>query len=196
MTDTYTLLHLRGSGNTTATLEQALADEQKHWRTKGISLWGVWRGLFGLASNELLVMLAAGDASSIPDMAVTAGSIEVRSTSQFAPTVRPETTEPLVKPGIHVFRWFSIATDSVDEFVELSTQAWVSFEDAGSYSAEPQGLFREVRDSGEIEMLLVTWYDSLESWQTSRKPAASASERFRRRHQLTGSTVAVATTLL
>jgi hypothetical protein len=45
-------------------------------------------------------------------------------------------------------------------------------------------------------MLLLTWYDGLGSWQTSRQPAPDARENFRRRHALTAGTIAYATRLL
>ena len=121
---------------------------------------------------------------------------QVLSNRRFVPTVRPQTSTPVNKPGIYVFRSFTIDAASVDEFVELSTQAWVTFEAAPSYSAQPQGLFREASDAQQIDMLLVTWYDSLDSWQTSRQPAGEARERFARRRELTRSTVALATTLI
>jgi hypothetical protein len=44
-------------------------------------------------------------------------------------------------------------------------------------------------------MLLVTWYDGLESWQTSRAPDPAAVENFKRRRALTDGTVALATRL-
>ena len=196
MTDSYCLLRLRDSGNSTAAIAGQLVNEQMRWRAEGVVVWGIWRGLFGLASNEVLVMLAAEGDRSGDVFSVSAPSVEIVSSDRFVPTARPEAIVPVNKPGIYVFRWFSIAAETADEFVELSTQAWVSFEDAGNYSAQPQGLFRELGEGDEIDMLLVTWYDSLASWQTSRQPAVSASERFRRRHQLTRRTLAVATTLL
>jgi hypothetical protein len=45
-------------------------------------------------------------------------------------------------------------------------------------------------------MLLVTWYDGFDSWQTSRQPTAEATDNFRRRRALTQSTIAYATRLV
>ena len=45
-------------------------------------------------------------------------------------------------------------------------------------------------------MLLVTWYDGLESWQISRRPNPAATENFLRRRELTQSTTAIATRLV
>jgi hypothetical protein len=42
-------------------------------------------------------------------------------------------------------------------------------------------------------MLFLTWYDGLESWQTSRDPHPAARENFLQRAALTQRTVALAT---
>ena len=194
MSEQYRLIHLRGAGNDTGALTQAIAERRERWHSDGVQVWGLWRGLFGLASNEALLMLAAADVENLQP--TVDGQIQVLSSRDFTPTVRPQTSTPVSRPGIYVFRSFTIASASEAEFVELSTQAWVTFEDAPSYSAEPQGLFREDSDAEQIDMLLVTWYDSLASWQTSRQPAGEARERFARRRELTRSTVALATTLI
>ena len=47
---------------------------------------------------------------------------------------------------------------------------------------------------GEGRMLLVTWYDGLESWQRSRQFPPEARDNFLRRRELTGGTLALATT--
>ena len=79
----------------------------------------------------------------------------------------------------------------------LSKEAWTTFEDTDDYRAEPQALFcQRDRSQKEGRMLLLTWYDGLESWQTSRQPAPAATQNFRRRHQLTRGTIAYATRLL
>ena len=194
MSERYRLVHLRGTGNDTSDLTRTVADRRERWRSDGVQVWGLWCGLFGVASNEALLMLAAADEEDLQPLENE--QTQVLSSRGFTPTVRPQTSTPVSRPGIYVFRSFTIASASVDEFVELSTQAWVTFEDAQSYSAVPQGLFREVSDAEQIDMLLVTWYDSLASWQTSRQPAAEARERFARRRELTRSTVALATTLI
>jgi hypothetical protein len=45
-------------------------------------------------------------------------------------------------------------------------------------------------------MLLVTWYDRLESWERSRTPPPEAAENFRERARLTTSSIAYATRLI
>lgn len=200
MTDTYCLLHLRGSGNTTGDLVDVLAEQvTPDWRARRILGWGVFRGLFGIASNELYVVAAAADEMSREQFcAPLEGRATVLRASLFRPTVRPERVSPLAREGLYVFRFFRTGAGDVDEFVSLSSDAWTIFEHADSYAAQPQGLFRQLEPDpdGTLDMLLVTWYDNLASWQTSRQPDPGARERFARRHALTRSTVAFATALL
>jgi len=193
----YCFLHLRGPGNSTAELQQSLPGMLESWHQLGMECWGVWRGLFGLASNELLVMVAAAAEHTEAEFTdVIDARVEVLKAALFEPTLRPHDSTPRDRPGVYVFRFFQILPADVTEFVELSGDAWMTFEDADAYSAEPQGLFRQQTDADTLDMLLVTWYDSLQSWQTSRQPAADARERFARRHQLTRSTSALATMLI
>ena len=85
----------------------------------------------------------------------------------------------------------------VEEIAALSQEAWTTFEDTDAYRAEPQGLFCLADRSDERGvMLLLTWYDGLGSWVTSRRPAPAARENFVRRHALTAGTIAYATQLI
>ncbi len=45
-------------------------------------------------------------------------------------------------------------------------------------------------------MMLLTWYDGLESWQNSRGSSPEAVSNFRRRRALTQGTIAFATRLV
>ena len=199
MTDTYCYLHLRGEGRDNGLLKTALGEVASAWRQAGITLWGAWEGLFGVASNELIVVAAASGERLETDFTGVLGdaSVLIRESLLLAPTVRPEGTAPCQTPGLYVFRFFEVATANVAEVAELSRQAWETFENADNYASEPQGLFRpydQSIDSGR--MLLVTWYDGLESWQTSRAPDPAATENFRRRRALTDGTMALATRLI
>jgi len=200
VTDTYCFLHLRGAGNTTTDLVRVLAEEvAPDWRQRRILPWGTFRGLFGIASNELLVVAAAADELTLEDFQVPLeGRATVLRATLFRPTVRPERVAPREREGLYVFRFFRIQEGDVREFVSLSSDAWTTFEHADGYAAEPQGLFRQHNTDadGTLDMLLVTWYDNLASWQTSRQPDPGARERFARRHALTRSTIALATALL
>ncbi len=198
MTDTYCYLHLRGQGRDNVALKEALGRVAGAWRQGGLSIWGVWEGLFGVASNELIVIAAgAGQRSAVEFTSALEDGVEIRDSLLLTPTVRPEGRAPCRTPGLYVFRFFEVATVDVAEVATLSRQAWETFENAESYESEPQGLFRPLDQSTEAgRMLLVTWYDGLESWQTSRAPDPAALENFRRRRALTRGTVALATRLI
>ena len=158
--------------------------------------WGAFHGLFGVASNELIVV-TYGDVAGV-DAAIgrTPGVVAV-DTLLLEPTVRPTAYAPRTRAGLYVFRFFDVAHKDVDEIAALSFEAWKDFENVDAYDAVPQGLFRQQDVSAERgRMLLCTWYDGLNSWQTSRTPPGRASENFRRRHLLTQGTVAYATRLL
>ena len=159
-------------------------------------LWGAFHGLFGVASNELVVV-SVGATENVHSNFSTINSVVDCESLQLEATVRPVTEEPVSREGLYVFRFFDIAHKDVEEIAELSRVAWESFEDTDTYSAVPQGLFCQADRSQERgRMLLVTWYDGLNSWQATRNPAPKARENFQRRHQLTNGTVAYATRLI
>ena len=84
------------------------------------------------------------------------------------------------------------------DFLGVGVGAFEGYPGADAYAAEPQGLFRQAvaGPDGDLDMLLVTWYENLAAWQTSRNPDPEAAGRFQRRRALTRHTVAFATTLL
>jgi len=165
--------------------------------SRGVTPWGIWSGLFGVASNELLLM-SAGPADHAGWMrdAMPAG-VDVTDQRMLRPTLRPQTADRLTRPGLYVFRFFEIAWHDIDEFVALSSRAWTTFETAADYRSHPEGLFRpHDTDAVGARMLLCTWYDGLQSWQASRTPAPEARANFAARHALTASTWALATQLV
>ena len=192
----YQRLTVRGSDRNWQPLAERIRQESLlAWQDQGLAVWGVWHGLFGLASNELYVVLvgeqAAEASSQLPDDSSVVDNLVL------SPTVRPESPEPCTAPGLYVFRTFEVNNSDVDEVATLSKQAWSTFEATDAYRAQPMGLFCEAdRSAARGTMLLVTWYDGLGSWQTSRAPAPEARDNFRRRHALTHSTAAVATRLV
>ncbi|MAE94632.1 MAG: hypothetical protein CL910_08235 [Deltaproteobacteria bacterium] len=158
--------------------------------------WGLFAGLFGLASNELFVV-SAGEVQDVGERLLGLPATAEAETLLLEPTVRPTTEAPLTREGLYVFRFFEVAHRDVDEIAELSREAWESFEESDAYAAEPMALFCQADRSAERgRMLLVTWYDGLNSWQTSRRPDPRARENFLRRHELTAGTIAYATRLL
>lgn len=204
MTDTYCYLHLKGSGRDSEPLRQVLNERVLgDWRQSGITVWGIWEGLFGVASNELLVVAAAGGEKAVAAFTqplsggAVADVITIQEVLLLEPTVRPAGTAPCVKAGLYIFRFFEVRNADAAEVADLSQQAWETFENADAYESEPQGLFRPADGTREWgRMLLVTWYDGLASWQTSRRPAPEAMTNFMRRRELTAGTVALATRLV
>ncbi len=198
MPDSYDYFRLRARARDSGGLLEALEKlTLPAWQSAGIRCWGIWQGLFGVASNELLVMAAArGDRLPADAREALPGDADVLDTLRLASTARPERVAALPAEGVYVFRFFEVDVKDCDEIVELSREAWETFEDTDRYASRPQGLFRP-RDQpeGTGRMLLVTWYDGFASWETSRSPAPEARENFRRRHQLTAGTVAYATRL-
>lgn len=204
MPGTWCQLRLRGEGNSLVDLRTRLTDVDSVWRDSGIEVWGRFGGLFGLASNESILMLHGAADLSEQDFRQACGhDIEIIGCLRLAATLRPRTFTPLTRPGVYVFRTFRVPGRDVDEVVELSGAAWETFElgtedAAADYRAEPQGLFREkaAGRSEDQDVLLLTWYDDLASWERSRTPDPAATERFRRRHALTRWSSAIATRLL
>ncbi|MEM7287179.1 MAG: hypothetical protein AAF480_12565 [Actinomycetota bacterium] len=186
----YHWLRIRAQGRSWAGAYERLVDSDL-----GAEVWGAFSGIFGVGSNELLLVLH-GERGPRNDTLRAAG-FEIVGSHTFVPTVRPVRFQPVRRAGLYVFRFFEVAHIDIDEIARLSEEAWTTFEHAGSYAAEPKALFAEADRSGvDGRMLLVTWYDDLESWQASRSPAPEASENFRRRRDLTRGTVAFATRLV
>ena len=162
----------------------------------GLSLWGVWYGLFGLRSDELVLVTHAS--LSEDHLGIVNERLPGRVVEQYelVPTVRPRDVTPPTQSGLYVFRFFDVDPRHVDEIAQLSDTAWNTFENSAAYAAEPQALFGPRDRTRPGRMLLLTWYDGFDSWVTSRQPAPEARENFQRRRALTRGTLAYATRLL
>ena len=191
----YLFARLRAKGRDFRPAYDAL--RQDGWATLApAKVWGAFHGLFGVASNELIVV-AYGEVGGVEKTLAHHPEIVVAESLLLEPTVRPTTQEPRTREGLYVFRFFEVAHKDVDEIARLSFEAWQDFENVDRYRAIPQGLFRQQDTSAPSgRMLLCTWYDGLGSWQESRTPPGPARERFQRRHTLTQGTIAYATRLL
>ena len=170
----------------------------------GARVWGAFAGQFGLASNELFLILhlgsdhdlRVGDAEAGAVQNLTDAGFEIVERRRVTPTIRPERFEPLAKSGLYVLRRFDVADTDVEEAARLSAEAWPAFEGSDRYRTRPCGLFAPVDRTGpQATMVLVTWYDGFASWEASRHSAPEAATRFRRRRQLTTRTEAAATRL-
>lgn len=160
--------------------------------------WMLANGLFGLWNHEV-ILVTVWPNGAVPGSTVRgnlpAGASAVEE-YEFVATARPETDEPPSRAGLYVHRLFGVDAANVDRFVELSQEAWRTFETAADYESQPQGLFRQ-REHPERDglMLLVTWYDRLESWERSRTPPPEAAANFQERARLTKRSLAYATRL-
>ena len=155
-------------------------------------IWGAWEGLFGLASNEVFAITL----SEIDEPSSWSEKVEVLSEEALLPTARPASTDRPIRDGLYVFRSMHTVSEHVEEIVQLSEQAWRTFETGDNYVAEPVGLFKPESPDDNCVMWLLTWYDGFESWQRSRSPHPEAKDAFIKRQSLLTSTSAIATRLL
>jgi hypothetical protein len=166
----------------------------------GVRPWGLWQGLFGVRSNELFLVTCGELAADVAarTRAALPATARVVTAHAFRPTVRPLDDAACSEPGVYVFRFFEVRNRDIDEVAELSRVAWETFEKPGdAYRAVPKALFCEQDRGAEFgTMLLLTWYDGLQSWQASRRPPAAAADNFRRRAALTFGTIPFATRLV
>lgn len=191
---TYRLIRYRFPGPLTAeSLAAAAASWTAACSAAGLQPWGLFNGLLGLRTDELFAIAAAEDVS--PGWPLLAGA-ETVERRELKPTARPVKPDSLTRPGVYVLRFFEIAPADVDRFVQLSVEAWTTFENTDDYRAEPVGLFRQDLDASSVLMLLVTWYDTLTSWERSRSPAPAARENFALRAGLTRCALPIATRLV
>ena len=194
MSDTFAFLRLTARQGDWEGVHAALTSQ-----LQPPSIWGAFYGLFGVGSNELIAV-TVGDDDAVTASIETARILEPVDRVDaltLTPTVRPTSAAPLTREGLYVFRFLDVANADVEEIASLSAQAWRTFESSGDYRAKAQGLFCQ-RDRSDVRgrMLLLTWYDGLNSWQTSRQPPAEAGSLFQRRRKLTSGTIAYATRLV
>jgi hypothetical protein len=169
---------------------------------QGGAVWGVWTALFGMASNELVVVTAWPDAASpvatlqdaLPD------GFRVVASHELTPTVRPTSADPVTRAGVYVHRFFRTREKHMQEIVDLSVEAWKTFATDDDYGTEQIALFRpRARSSDEEspgEMLLISWYPDLANWERSRSFPPEAAALFRKRAELVDWSLAFAMRLL
>ena len=157
-------------------------------------------GLFfpqlGFASNEAVLLLRWRDAAHADQAAIAIDAVEVRARDRLTATLRPADGDAPKPGGVYVHRWFTVAPDNVPTFIDLSGQAWPSFE--AGFDTNIFGLFRarEPAPNGDVRMLLLTRYADHGVWEASRQPAATARDAFGARHELTTSTIGRSSLLL
>lgn len=175
-----------------------------HLAPFGAQRWGAFQGLFGVHSQELILVLSyplqqLSFVEAMPGWLPSGTSIVERYS--WVPTARPETSASLSREGLYVLRFFDVRHSDADDIAAISREAWETFEVSDRYASQPLALFKEqVKTRSTVDaqgrMLLVTWYDGFASWQSSRQPAPAAVENFKRRAALTSGTIAYACRLL
>jgi hypothetical protein len=165
------------------TAQRALCDHLQ--QALGDHLVAVFSPSLGYATNQALVLTddaATGGAVTKAPGVVSAQLCRLSATTRPMPGARPKTE------GIYVHRWLTIDGGAVDEFVALSSEAWVGFE--GGFDTDVFGLFvaeasAQDRKQGERRMLLMTHYRDFATWEASRKPDPKTAKAFARRRELT-----------
>lgn len=151
----------------------------------GDHLVAVFAPSLGYATNQALVL--TDDAATAGAVLAAPGVVSVQH-QKLTATTRPAPGERPKLGGIYVHRWLTIDGGTVDEFVRLSSEAWVGFE--GGFDTDVFGLFlaeasAEDRRQGERRMLLMTHYRDFATWEASRKPDPKTAAAFARRRELT-----------
>lgn len=163
---------------------------------------GLFMGLFGLSNQDLFAMLSLARSVDQGEQATAdlrcrlPADIELVDCQPLLATVRPRTDAPLTRAGIYIFRFYDVLAEDVDEVVTLSDTTWQGWKGENAYPGEPMGLFRFADSTLEHgRMLLLTWYDTMTSWESSRSSHISVSANLTRREMLSRSITAYATRL-
>lgn len=167
----------------------------------GGHLYGLFAPQFGLASNQLVLMTHwehPKDAVATIEQTLSAlDVVDAFEHRQTVSTARPKTSQPPTRPGTYVHRTFDLDPANVEEIVDLSAEAWDTFE--AIFEVEVIGFFlTEPHRDGVAQLMLLNWYSSLAGWEASREFDRDplSKRRFLRRAQLTTGTRAVTTTLI
>ena len=165
-------------------------------RAAGGDVVGLFFPQLGFASNEAVLLLRWPDAAHADQAAIAIGAVQVRARDRLAATLRPADSDTPKPGGIYVHRWFTVAPANLETFIDLSGQAWPSFE--AGFDTNIFGLFRAAATApnGDVRMLLLTRYADHGVWEASRQPAATARDAFGARHELTTSTIGRSSLLL
>jgi len=184
--------------------DQALADAvAARAGAAGGRAFGLWKSLVGLGlhRDEAIALTSWPDRESL-DRAIADGcfagidGVEGAEAVPLLATVRPTDDAPPLYRGVYVFRWFDVAEADWPEFLALSDEAWPNMESV--YDVNIVGFWKALEaPRGRASVLLLTRYADLSVWEASRwwkAPADAAQpsmQRFRRRNDLVGWTLAL-----
>jgi hypothetical protein len=212
----YVFLRVRATDQLAAVT--TLRPELVQWFAANRPQTGRVSGLFvpqlGWSYKQVALLIERGDDAAADDALLenvaALPQVERSEAWRLVPTLRPLPGDTLTAGGMYVHRWFDVRTSDVDEFIDLSAEAW----SAGlgeNFEARPFGLFRERIDQPVQRMLLLTRYGSHTDWEGSRvatpyrsereweaagKPAATARQALTRRSGLTLDSVPASTLLV
>jgi len=117
---------------------------------RGLVVYGVFQGLFGLASNELYLVVSSVTVISQQDLD---SEFQIIESIDLIPTIRPTDHTRRTREGIYVFRWFDVMNKDVEEIAELSAKAWITFEEG--FDTEVQCLFAEQNQESKQGKILL-----------------------------------------
>jgi hypothetical protein len=167
----------------------------------GGSPYALFAPQFGLGSDQLVLMTfweRPVDAwASVGRTLSALDEVDAVEHRIVKATARPTTSRPPERAGVYVHRWFDLDPANVDEVVDLSAEAWETFE--ATFEVEVIGFFLSAADDGgPTQLMLLNWYPSLAAWEASRDfdRDPESRRRFWRRAELTTRTRAITTTLV
>jgi|TARA_B110000438_G_scaffold117172_1_gene114536 hypothetical protein len=166
------------------------------------ALYGVWRSQIGLPRDTLTIISVWPDAEIAKKMSTQIGAememVETVESHIMAPTVRPKVTHRPEKQGNYAFRWFKTPMESFDQFLNLCTDAWPSFE--SSYDSQIIGLWKIENNDNNVTTLLLTRRPNLAMWERSKIPSGPVEidvrRKLSRRYDLCDWTTVYTTTLV
>ncbi|MDG1114361.1 MAG: hypothetical protein P8N63_11395 [Pseudomonadales bacterium] len=173
--------------------ERSLVDDLQVLRSQfnpnatGTALIGIFTGLFGLASDECLLLTK--QPALTPEL-IPQG-FKIVQAHYLSATVRPTPTQSFDQAGIYVFRFWTLPGNQVDALIALSVRAWETFE--GDFDTEVKALFRQSTPAIQETALLITWYKNFAAWEASRQPDPAATDYFRQRQSLIDQAFPIAT---
>jgi len=179
-------------------------------RDAGASVYALFAGMIGFASDEGVLMRTWRDANELPthvqQSLAPLTSVIDSQVERLVPSVRPLDATPPRTPGVYAHRWFWLQPQDWAEFQRLSEEGvWPYFESDG---CEIIGLWRSAEPGPLASVLLITRYPSVAHWERTRlqsddaPPGAderlyrAAQEAGRRRADLTERSIVRLTRLL
>ncbi len=147
---------------------------------------GIFRGgMFGLRTNQISILSAwqrPEDAANCYRPLSELNGYVVADHDCFTATVRPPEPSRLDREGFYVIRWIRMNDSDVDEYTQLCLETWPAFEAAGN--ARCYGVFERPEEKGISRLLMLTWYASMDAWETSRNLDPADSAKWSRRSEM------------